>query len=422
MPSARPATALPSIPRGPASIDPGWEQPTFSLDERDRRWGLVRRLMAEQGIGCVVGSAASGIQARAHAEVKYLTQIGQNDEQAGVVFPAAGEPVVIGWPGRRPGDSWVQPAHGLDGGFTSPATWGRTIAGIVRDLGLHSGRIAVCGLEPGTMDRPTQMRQPEGYIPYTTMRTIEGLLLEAEFVDASVVIGPARRVKSDEEVEFIRHGTGLAELALEAMARTSRPGAFEPEVYAAMLAAEVAGGGTLPTMISWSSGPIGQPNGRLEQAVPRRLRGGDLVSVEIEGRWGGYNGQVDATMTVGDVPAWAGTAHDIAAASVLATIDAVRPGVTFGELRRVAAAVPHPDDYEVRLIMHGRGLGDDGPLVGLDGPIDDQVVDIGTVWSVKPAVMHRGAYCARVGESVVVRNDGAERLGRRSLEHRWHVD
>jgi Xaa-Pro dipeptidase len=391
------------------STDPGWSYPTFSLAERDRRWGAVRRLMADQGVDCIVASAATGIQGRAHADVKYLTQLGQNDEQFGVVFPLEGPPIVTGWPGRRPGDSWIEERRGLDGGFISPATWGRTLASVVDELGLASSTVAVCGLHPGSTGQLTQMRMTER-------------LPEARFVDAGSVLGPARYVKGEEEIEFIRVGTSIAERALFAMATTAGTDAFEPAVYAAMLAAEVAAGGSLPTMISWSAGPIGEPNARLEQPVPRRLRSGDLISVEVEGRWAGYNGQVDATMSVGEVPPWARSAHEVAHESLVATLEAVRPGVTFGALRKVAAGVATGPDVEVRLIMHGRGLGDDGPLVGADGPMDDLPLVEGSAFSVKPAVMFKGAFCARIGETVVVRASGAERLGTRPLQHYWHVD
>jgi Xaa-Pro dipeptidase len=406
----------------PQDADTGWEHPTFSRAERDRRWARVRELMEQHDVDCIVGSAVTGIQGRAHADVKYLTQLGNNDEQFGVVFPREGTPVAIGWLGRRPGDDWMEDRRGLQGSFVAEATWGRTIGSIVAELGLDEATIAVCGLGPGGPELASAIRQTDGYIPYLTMRTIEAALPACRFVDAAPILGAARHVKGDEEIEFVRRGVALAESALYALAGSARVGAFEPQVYAGMLAAEVAAGGTLPTMISWSSGPIGRPNTRLEQPVPRVMRDGDLVSVEIEGRWAGYNGQVDVTLTVGTVPAWAARAHGVAAEAVQAGIEALRPGVTYGEVRRLVNEVGTRGDLETRLIIHGRGLGDDGPLVGVPGPQDHLPVLEDVCLVVKPAVMHRGRFCARVGESVVVRAGGAERLGRRPLDHRWHVD
>src|SRR5262245_32021151 len=102
--------------------------------------------MRAEDVGCIVASACTGVQGRSHADVKYLTQLGNNDEQFGVAFPVEGTPVVIGWPDRRPGDGWIEERRLLEGGFLAPTTWGRTLAGIVRDLGLDGGTVAVCGL------------------------------------------------------------------------------------------------------------------------------------------------------------------------------------------------------------------------------------------------------------------------------------
>ena len=416
------AKASPTASAGRRREDTGRAYPTFSFAERDRRWGRVRELMRADDVACIVASACTGVQGRSHADVKYLTQLGNNDEQFAVVFPLEGTPVVTGWPDRRPGDDWIEERQLLEGGFLAPATWGRTLAGIVRELDLDGATIAVCGLGPGGPEMFSAIRQPDGYVPYATMQALERGLPLARFVDATPILGRARYVKGDEEIEFIRVGTSLAERALYAMVAASHSGAFEPRVYAAMLAAELEAGGTLPTMISWTSGPISSANPRLEQPVHRRLCSGDLVSVEIEGRWAGYNGQVDATMTVGDVPSWAQEAHKVAVASTQATIEAIAPGMTFGALRKVAREVSTSPDVEIRLIMGGRGLGDDGPLVGADGPVDDLEVEESTSFVVKPAVMYRGRYCARVGETVVVRADGAHRLGARPLEQNWHVD
>ena len=402
--------------------DAGRSYPTFSLAERDRRWGRVRELMRAEDVACIVASACTGVQGRSHADVKYLTQLGNNDEQFGVAFPIAGAPVVIGWPDRRPGDDWIEERRVLEGGFLAPATWGRTLAGILRDLDLGDATIAVCGLGPGGPEMFSAIRQPEGHVPYATMQSLQQGLPRARFVDATPILGRARYVKGDEEIEFIRVGTTLAERALYAMVAASHRGAYEPRIYAAMLTAELEAGGTLPTMISWTSGPLSSANPRLEQPVHRRLCSGDLVSVEVEGRWAGYNGQLDATMTVGDVPGWARDCQAIAADSTQATIEAITPGVTFGALRKVAREVTSSPDIEIRLIMGGRGLGDDGPLVGADGPVDDLEVQESTSFVVKPAVMYQGRFCARVGETVVVRADGAHRLGTRPLDHDWHVD
>ena len=65
-------------------------------------------------------------------------------------------------------------------------------------------------------------------------------------------------------------------------------------------------------MFGWTSGPFGAAYHRIEQPTHRQLQSGDYLTVEIEGRWGGYVAQLDQSMTFGDVPDWAADAHKAA--------------------------------------------------------------------------------------------------------------
>ena len=65
-------------------------QPSFSLAERDRRWGRVRELMNERGVDVLVAPPNTGSNDKFQADARYLTQFGMNGEQAACVFPASG--------------------------------------------------------------------------------------------------------------------------------------------------------------------------------------------------------------------------------------------------------------------------------------------------------------------------------------------
>ncbi len=63
---------------------PEWLLPAFSMAERARRWGRVRQLMGRDGIDCIVGLNSTGTHNRNQADVRYLTQIGNNCEEVAV--------------------------------------------------------------------------------------------------------------------------------------------------------------------------------------------------------------------------------------------------------------------------------------------------------------------------------------------------
>src|SRR4051812_16380584 len=96
-------------PRGGVrSPEWAWEVPTFSMAEREQRWGRVRALMRAAGIDCIAGLNNTGNRDRHQAEVRYLTQLGNNGEEVAVVFPLDGNVTAItSLGGRWPADDWV---------------------------------------------------------------------------------------------------------------------------------------------------------------------------------------------------------------------------------------------------------------------------------------------------------------------------
>jgi Xaa-Pro dipeptidase len=95
--------------------------------------------------------------------------------------------------------------------------------------------------------------------------------------------------------------------------------------------------------------------------------------------------------------------------------DRLRPGVTLGELAALTEAFVAGTPYSARLIMHGRGLGDDAPMfIFSDEAMRDWVVEANAVFMVKPVIMTEGRARNVVwGDSVVATPTGARRLGTR---------
>ena len=78
-------------------------------------------------------------------------------------------------------------------------------------------------------------------------------------------------------------------------------------------------------------------------------------------------------------------AHQAAVECFFDIVQAMRPGVTFGELK-AAAEKSSPWQGHGALTLHGRGLGDDGPLITPQSqPAVDSVPLLeGSVFVVKP--------------------------------------
>jgi Xaa-Pro aminopeptidase len=178
-------------------------------------------------------------------------------------------------------------------------------------------------------------------------------------------------------------------------------------------------------MFGWTSGPFGHAYHRIEQPTHRTVQRGDYLTVEIEGRWGGYVAQLDQSITFGDVPSWAEDAHRIAVECFDDILAVMKPGVTFGDMIEAGRRVGRHEHAEGQITVHGRGLGDDGPLITNQSKPDvaDTPLQEGCVFVVKPSITYHGlSDVGHVGDTVVVTATGVERLGTRPIAHYWHVD
>lgn len=101
--------------------------PSFSLEERDRRWRLVRQEMRKANLDALIALPNQGHWDQFRAEACYLTQIGGHQTEVAVTMPLEADvtaafptsplpPAFIGEPGRR-GVGTVLPVQELVGGF-----------------------------------------------------------------------------------------------------------------------------------------------------------------------------------------------------------------------------------------------------------------------------------------------------------------
>jgi Xaa-Pro dipeptidase len=390
-----------------------WSVPEFSLAERDRRWGRVRELMAGAGVDVLVGIANTGLFERNQSDVRYLTQLGRCFEEVSVVFPLQGEvTAVMRTGGHTLADNWLSDIRG--------ARWdhGETLAAVAAERNLGGKRIGICGLRGGEF---SLARVPDGVVNHGMFERLRAAAPNAEFVDATPIMEEARFVKSEEEIEFLRQATRIAQTGLQAIVETAHVGDREPEVYATLVGAMIRAGGDEPSMVGWISGPAEKQYRRLQQPVNRVLNAGDALDLEVEGRYGGYFGQTDDTIPFGPVAQGVRDAHAAAIEMFNRALAFMKPGVTFGELLQHCDG-PATSGARARLTMHGRGAGDDGPLL-TGGTVSERIlrrpIEAGNVFILKPsATVESSGLGGRWGDTVVVRAHGAERLGTRPQQLR----
>lgn len=363
--------------------------------------------MAREGFDALIAPENTGHYDHWQPDTRYLTQVGGNCVDAAAIVTQDHPPIAFVGEGAWPG--LAAPHWGVEVLPTARA-FGRAMAPVMKDLGLARARIGVAGLERG-------LRAPEGTIKYGTVRKLREALPQATFVDATLVMHEARFVKSEEEIAMLERSVALSERALDAMVETARPGVRESEVYAEMIAAMVRDGGELPTMISWFSGPPGARAQRLTMASERRITSPWYITQECEGRYAGYVSQRMQPLFIGKVPEELRAGFEAQKRALFACWEMLKPGTTFRELMATAERAGDGTGFETPLTMHGRGLGDDAPLI-VQGRLDMDMGEVreNCVFVVKPIARRDGFDGITWADTVVATSGGARRLGKQPIE------
>jgi Xaa-Pro dipeptidase len=392
---------------------PDWSCPVFSIAERDFRWKKVRHLMARDGIDYIVCFPCTNRRDRGQQDSRYLTQLGENCEETTVVFPLEGE--VTAWqtrPGPTPTSNWFNDIRAAGYGAGADAIISR-----LKELHFEKGILGIAGLTGSVLART---RAPEGEVNWRSMEMLKQAFPDTRFVSATEILAEARYQKSEEEIEFIRKGTEVAEKAMQAVIEHARVGVAERQVFGHMLYASATAGGTMPVMFGWISGPLGDTYTRLEQPSFRTLKDGDVLILEIEGRWGGYISQIDQAFSIGRAHPDFNDGNKLAFESFERVFNALKPGITVAELVKAGEVVGMNGRGVASLTMHGRGTGDDGPLLTPRSRSQEVLslqIKEGCCLILKPSVRVDGKPdYGRWGDTVVIRKHGAERLGTRTCE------
>jgi len=196
----------------------------------------------------------------------------------------------------------------------------------------------------------------------------------------------------------------------------------EKELYGAMVHAMLSNGGELPTLFFLSAGPDISNS----SFVPTDyvIQNGDRIINEIEAKYAGYAAQAVSPVVIGKANQDYEEMIKVSRACFEAILDEMKPGGTFGSLFDTYRETVEQRGKGKYLwnhpMMHARGLGDDGPALLGNQDLErfsKMKLESGMVFILKPQVRTaQGKGRASIGDTVVVTEDGARRLGKRELK------
>lgn len=239
--------------------------------------------------------------------------------------------------------------------------------------------------------------------------------------DASELVSRLRVVKSPAEIDYVRRAAALADDAHDAALALLAPGTSDGEILAAMQGAVFKGGGDYPgNEFVVASGPDALLcryfSGR------RDLTSEDQLTLEWAGAYRHYHAALMRTFVLGAVPAKQHRMHAVCLDALGAVEEAIRPGGTFGDAFDAHAGVIDAAGMsESRLNACGYSLGTtfapnwmDWPMLHHANPVP---FEAGMVVFCHMILFDSDAGLAMtLGETVLVNDDGNERLSRVPLD------
>jgi len=273
-----------------------------------------------------------------------------------------------------------------------PTVW----AGVLRRCGMAHGRI---GLELGCWNlAPADVSGLQAQLP------------ELHIVDATRLVPSVAAVKSDLEIDAMRGSMAITDLAIRTFHQSLRVGVTESEVAAAIEAAVYTVRGKLNPSYSLLFGPRTRlPHGR---PADYPLSTNQPAFTEIGGSKHGYAAGLCRSAVLGRDPE-AESLHALAEQALDAAIDAIKPGVTAGEVDAAARRViersgqretfRHRAGYQTGINWSERGN------LSLE-PNSADVLKVGMTLHLPIILFKEGRFGVGCSENVLVTDRGAEIL------------
>lgn len=358
--------------------------------ERDWRYARIRQAMAGANLDGLLAFAPGWRR----ENVRYLTGAAVRGSFALAYLPAVGEPAAFApWPDDREAiqnEGWI---------------------GDVRPLELPQCADVVARLKAGRASKRIGIAHLE-LMPMAILGGIRSALPDTQFVSATGLMNRVRLVKSEWELEQIRHACAVCDEGWKAFVEACKPGAQEFEIVASV-EAKLKSLGAQDNFMLIASGRtevMGMtPPGK------RRLQPGDLVRTELTPQLNGYWAQICRTVVLGEPDEGQVRSFELFHEALEAGLSVTKAGVTAHEIAKAENDVFRKYGFGeyctskfTRVRGHGHGLHvDEVPSI-----LEDEmtVLEENSVVIVHPNTYTPLAGYFVFGDPVVVKKDGYDTL------------
>ncbi|MBE3519849.1 MAG: type I methionyl aminopeptidase [Firmicutes bacterium] len=220
--------------------------------------------------------------------------------------------------------------------------------------------------------------------------------------------------KTEEEIEIMREAGRIAAQCLQMLAGVIKPGVTTGELDS-LAERFIRERGALPTF----KGYLGFPgsictsvNNVVVHGIPgdRKLREGDIISIDVGATYKGYVGDTAATFPVGQVSPVAEKLIRVTRESLMRAVQCVRPGATVGDIGFAVESYVRTFGFSVVRDYVGHGVGrsmhEDPPVPNFGRPGEGPVLKEGYVIAIEPMVNEGTGDVITFPDLTVVTKDG----------------
>jgi Xaa-Pro dipeptidase len=439
-----------SRPRSSTTIDRvPLDTPVFPPEEYEARLDAVRRSMQRRGLdGALISSpeniyylcgldhmgyfAYQGLvvpldgpvvlitrameRATVRDQVPHLDHVGYSDGAAPPPSARTGEIVLarLSEGGRAVGmQPWEAslgvPARGPNAPVVEISAPVRGTVEALGKAGLHSARVGI--------------EQASTFLPFRVVDDIQRALPSVRFVDCSGLVDDCRIVQSPLELERTRQAAGVSDSMMLAAIAAAGTDQFEHDVMAAIYDTMFRRGGTYPGFVPLvrSTRTLGHEHGTWEAG---RLTHGDVLFLEMAGCVRRYHAPLGRLVFIGEAPEGAARILEVCRDAMRRAADAMRPGAVAQDV--YAAWQGHLDSHGLSSYTrhhcgYAVGIGYPPSWSGSGVPLglrkgSTMVLESGMVFHLMSWLLRTGQGDSFLSDTVVVTDEGCERLTRVSHE------
>jgi len=365
--------------------------PRFSNTEYTRRYTAIREAMDKENLDALLISGARG-SSELHYLSNYLAQ-----SPCWLLFPRAEEAALfIHFFNHQPcarAQSIVEDVRWY-GPTPMP-----TIAEEIRKRGFSAKKIGLVSMRAMAHGHVTELQRR---------------FPDAKFVEFGPQFNRIRRVRSEEELVYLRKSGYLTDLACEALENNLCPGLTEHEVLSIVYGAYIKQGGD-PGIHFISTTSMENPDRFVpwQKQTSRVLEKGSVVITELTVSYWGYSTQIHRPFAIGKEPAPIYRRLFDAAFQCYENIRRVcKPGVTSEEIVAASSVIEESGFTSYDSVFHGEA--GKSPELGTKSaahPLEPWTLEGNMVHVIQPNPITKDFTAGlQLGAAVVVKPDGGEPL------------